>query len=130
MSLLATLRARKQNREVATLTVATGATHEGTNAPTVARVASVTVASPEIRQWAAANDPSEVEHELIDERAAIMEYDGGMERPQAERLALLHSTYLMHHWKCKACCAAGQGRGDRCAHGIDLRAAYDLEATP
>lgn len=44
MSLLATLRAKKQNREVATLTVATGATHEGVKTSTVARVATVTVA--------------------------------------------------------------------------------------
>jgi len=54
MSLLATLRAKKLIREVATLTVATDATHEGINASTVARVANVTVASPEIAE--AAND--------------------------------------------------------------------------
>jgi hypothetical protein len=47
MSLLATLRIKKQNREVATLTVATDATHEWANAPTVARVATATVASRE-----------------------------------------------------------------------------------
>ena len=129
MSLLATLRAQKQNREVATLTVATGATHEGANAPTVARVASVTVASPEIQHRAAANDPSEVERELFEERAAIMEYDGGMDRAQAERLALLHTNYLLHHWNCNACCAAGQGRGHRCEVGDALWAAYDMEAT-
>lgn len=131
MSLLATLRARKQNREVATLTLATGATHEGVNAPTVARVATVTVARPENQSIEAANDdPSEAERELIEERAAIMEFDGGMERAQAERLAKLHTDYLLHHWTCKTCCAAGQGRGDRCSPGADLWAAYDLEATP
>lgn len=54
MSLLATLRAKKLIREVATLTVATDATHEGINTSTVARVANVTVASPEIAE--AAND--------------------------------------------------------------------------
>lgn len=54
MSLLATLRAKKLTRVVATLTVATDATHEGINASTVARVANVTVASPEIEE--AAND--------------------------------------------------------------------------
>ena len=57
MSLLATLRAKKQNREVATLTVATDATHEGIQAPTVASVATVTVATPEKTPWAA-NDPA------------------------------------------------------------------------
>lgn len=45
MSLLATLLAKKQNRAVATLTVATDATHEKEKIPTVARVATVTVAS-------------------------------------------------------------------------------------
>ena len=55
MSLLATLRAKKQNREVVTMTVATGATHEGVRAPTVARVATVTVAKPGKTPWAANN---------------------------------------------------------------------------
>lgn len=54
MSLLATLRAKKLIREVATLTVTTDATQERISASTVARVASVTVASPEIAK--AAND--------------------------------------------------------------------------
>lgn len=63
MSLLATLRAKKQNREVATLTVATGATHEGVKAPTVARVATVTVAKPGKTPWAA-NDSATPEPAL------------------------------------------------------------------
>lgn len=59
MSLLATLRAKKLIREVATSTVATStvatdATHEWVTAPTVASVATVTVASPE--KTDAAND--------------------------------------------------------------------------
>lgn len=53
MRLLATLRAKKQNREVATLTVATDATHEGMQAPTVASVATVTVATLKKTPWAA-----------------------------------------------------------------------------
>lgn len=56
MNLLATLRAKKQNLEAATLTVATDATHEGIQAPNVARVAPVTVATPKETPWAA-NDP-------------------------------------------------------------------------
>lgn len=51
MSLLATLRAKKQNLVAATLTVATDATLEGMQAPTVARVAPVTVATPEKTPW-------------------------------------------------------------------------------
>ena len=53
MSLLATIRTKKQNREVATLTVATDATHEGMQAPTVASVATVTVATLKKTPWAA-----------------------------------------------------------------------------
>lgn len=55
MSLLATLRAKKQSREVATLTVATPATDEGNKAPTVATVATVTVATAEITLEPTAN---------------------------------------------------------------------------
>ena len=51
MSLLATLRAKKQNLATATLTVATDATHQGIQAPTVARDAPVTVATPEKTPW-------------------------------------------------------------------------------
>ena len=75
-----------------------------------------------------ANTLSDADQELIEERSAIMEYDGGMERTQAERLALLHTRYLLHHWGCRTCCAAGQVRGQRCATGSALWQAYDLEA--
>ncbi len=71
---------------------------------------------------------NEITHEVFEERAAIMEYDGGMERTQAERLALLHTRYLLHHWGCKTCCAAGQVRGQRCSTGAALWQAYDLGA--
>lgn len=57
MSLLATLRTKKQKRAAATMTVATDATHVRTQDPTVAKVAKVTVASPEKTPWAA-NDPA------------------------------------------------------------------------
>lgn len=33
--------------------------------------------------------------------------------------------YLRHHWQCPSCCAAGQGRGQRCATGADLWASYE-----
>lgn len=46
MSIIATLRAKRQNREVATVTVATDATHERFNPLNVAKVATVTVAKP------------------------------------------------------------------------------------
>lgn len=133
MSLLSALRLKKQSREVATATLATPATDGGCEVPSVASVATVTVASPKNQKHKAANDPGDLEElaqELYEERAAIMEFDGGMERTQAEHMALLHTDYLLHHWTCKTCCAAGQGRGQRCAAGAALWAAYDLEATP
>ena len=36
-------------------------------------------------------------------------------------------TYHQHHFGCKSCCAAGQGRGDRCEIGMGLWAAYQNE---
>lgn len=56
MSLLAALRAKKQNHEDATLTVATGATHQSQEMPTVARVATVNVARLGVAKAAAATD--------------------------------------------------------------------------
>ncbi len=53
MSILATLRAKMQTREVATVTVATNATHGEAKALTVTRVATVTVAKPKETSWLA-----------------------------------------------------------------------------
>lgn len=75
----------------------------------------------------AENDAKAAERELIEERAAIMEFDGGMERTQAERAAKLHTDYLLHHWKCPICCAAGQRRGERCTVGAGLWELYSVE---
>lgn len=35
------------------------------------------------------------------------------------------AAYLRHHFTCPSCCAAGQGRGDRCTAGADLWASYE-----
>lgn len=35
------------------------------------------------------------------------------------------AAYLRHHFTCPACCAAGHGRGDRCATGSQLWATYE-----
>ena len=35
--------------------------------------------------------------------------------------------YHLHHFGCTSCCAAGQGRGDRCEIGMGLWAAYQNE---
>lgn len=37
------------------------------------------------------------------------------------------SEYHLHHFSCKTCCAAGQGRGDRCENGMGLWTAYQHE---
>lgn len=35
------------------------------------------------------------------------------------------AAYLRHHFTCPACCAAGHGRGDRCATGSPLWTTYE-----
>ena len=74
----------------------------------------------------AAADQAEVEREMIEERAAIMQFDAGMERDLAERMARLHTAYLMHHWRCSVCCVAGHGRGHRCEIGSSLWNDYQV----
>lgn len=37
------------------------------------------------------------------------------------------SEYHLHHFGCKTCCAAGQGRGNRCEIGMGLWTAYQQE---
>ena len=72
-----------------------------------------------------ANDQSEAAQELVAERAAIMQYDGGLTQVDAERLAATHTRYLLHHWGCDTCCSAGQGRGQRCQIGASLWDIYN-----
>lgn len=36
----------------------------------------------------------------------------------------LAQAYHAHHFKCKTCCAAGQGRGQRCGAGAALWTSY------
>lgn len=71
---------------------------------------------------------SEADQELLIERMAVMQYDGGLPQADAERLAVAHTHYLLHHWGCKACCAAGQGLGVRCKAGAALWTAYESAA--
>lgn len=35
------------------------------------------------------------------------------------------ADYLRHHWQCPTCCAAGHGRGQRCAAGARLWNEYE-----
>lgn len=73
------------------------------------------------------------------ERAAIMEFDGGLSREEAERQAAvlfdqwraLDRSYQAHHWRCPTCIAASQGRGLRCGVGAALWRSYsDATQTP
>lgn len=75
-------------RELATATPATSATDESLTPPSVATVATVAVATAPDK---AANDPAhaqDFDREAFEERAAIMEYDGGVSRAEAEALSL------------------------------------------
>jgi len=50
-----------------------------------------------------------------------------MARPSAalpDSVAGPARAYHAHHFACPTCIAAGQGRGRRCATGLDLRRAY------
>ncbi len=75
----------------------------------------------------AANDPGTNGRCMSEENPAPMGDDPTVAEttPQAERLAKLHTDYLVHHWGCKTCCAAGQGRGLRCPTGAALWSDYD-----
>lgn len=75
-------------RSIATATPATFATDEPQQRPSVATVATVAVATAPDK---AANDPTQAQgfdREAFEERAAIMEFDGGLSRTESERLAL------------------------------------------
>ena len=76
---LSTLIRKGGLRELATL---------ATQRPTVAKVARVAVANPMgLAPPVAAGDPADARHAAFEERAAILEYDGGFDREEAERLA-------------------------------------------
>ncbi len=67
------------------------------------------------------------------ERAAILEFNAGLPREDAERLAaemraawlVRDRIYQQHHFSCPTCIAAGQGRGLRCGVGAALWATYE-----
>ena len=63
-----------------------GEATKGTKAPYVPFVAPYTAPS---RQISATNDAATIDREAFEERAAIMEFDGGLTRAEAERVALL-----------------------------------------
>lgn len=54
-------------------------------------------APPRFRWWQGGQLPSETMRELFEERAAIMEYDGGLPRHEAERQAAERTGYQPDH---------------------------------
>ena len=78
----------------------------------------------ECLQRQAVDEQAEAEREMYVERAAIMEFNGELDNDQAQQMARLHSQYMLHHWRCPICCAAGQGRGNRCTSGAPLWDSY------
>ena len=92
----------------------------------VSRVLSVPPYRESEKSMPSKDEVPRVDEEAIAERAAIMEFDGGMARDLAERMARLHTIYLMHHWRCPVCCAAGHGRGHRCEIGGSLWNEYQV----
>ena len=99
MSLLMTLIEKGGLRKLATATAATVATQTGINAGTVAEIATVAVANPE-REYADCHKPDRHYSTATDltvadswasilERAAIMEFDGGLDRDTASYRAFM-----------------------------------------
>ena len=78
-----------------------------------------------IRAHKAALLPVLAAREAAQERAAILEYDGGLSRPSAERVAALAEAFYSHLFgpgKVTNCCYAPAGR--YCPEGRRLRDAY------
>lgn len=70
--------------------------------------------------------------EWQEERAAIVEFEAGQNRTDAELQAVdmhrrwleLDRLYQQHHLTCRTCIAASQGRGLRCGLGASLWRAH------
>lgn len=93
-----------------------------------------------VSRWAPVLRPHRVELaayladaiEWQEERAGILEHEAGHNRNDAEQQAArmhrrwvtLDRVYQEHHWTCRTCIAASQGRGLRCGVGASLWRAY------
>ena len=71
-----------------------------------------------------AAEQAESELKMVEKRIAIMEHEAGLAPDLAAVMAKCHCDFLLHHWKCPTCIAAGQGRGHRCEVGAPLWARY------
>jgi len=80
------------------------------------------------------DDDREAVREMVTERAAILEYDGGLDRQEAEQIAhgaaQDYYNHLMGVGKATGCCYAPRGR--LCPEGQRLRDIYvqAVEAAP
>ena len=75
-------------------TVATTATLQGETGPSVATVASV--ARGPVDTGRGERLSAEDRQYLFEERAAILEYDAGLSREDAERLAVMQESLAIH----------------------------------
>jgi len=106
---LRALIAKKCPAAVATATPATPATDQGEEGQSVATVATVAVAKSESPKPAPGIDDR---RELAEERAAIIEFEGGLPRAAAERLAGFVRCVDCDHWRPSGV----QQHGDCAAH--------------
>lgn len=106
---------------LATATPATTATPKGESTSTVANFATVAV-------MACSNPPSEHPQdvkEAVEERKAILEYESGLDRASAKKVAELAEAFYSHIFgeaKRTHCCYPRSGR--YCTEGQRLKDAY------
>lgn len=108
MTLSALIRGKRNSCEVATAIPAISATDEQDRARTVARIAIVAVANrPEAKPATpapivdAGNTAADFDREWYEERAAILEFDAGLPRHKAERLAYMEVTLWQQQSRCR-----------------------------
>ena len=110
MTLLSELIRKRQTRKAATAIPAISATQQKEGTGTVARIATVALANTadlktviattsDISSNALAAGPSDLAKEAFDERAAIMEFDGQLDRESAEQCAhaIVFCKDCLHH---------------------------------
>jgi hypothetical protein len=132
MKLSALIR-KKQSGGIATAIPATFATLQGGKGVTVARIATVAVASP--TKAKAVPLLPEVPRQAFAAPDALLGHLHSCPRPAANDPTLadwktLDRAYLAHHVQCPQCIAAGRGYGQRCGTGLALWREYDACPVP
>jgi len=91
------IRGKRKSEEVATAIPAISAIPPTGEAATVARIATIAVANRmEAKPATLAPTVTHFDLEWYEERAAILEFDAGFSRHEAERLAYLEVTQWLH----------------------------------